>query len=79
MFKTAQELQQFIIWCKSQKVKAFKHDQVQFELSDLAFVTDYDEPAKVEKDLSFHDSKTLTETDKESDAEDEDLLFWSSN
>lgn len=79
MFKTAQDLKQFILWCKSQKVKAFKNDNIQFELSDIAFIETEISMSNELKDIDEFDSKTLVDTDTESDKEDEDLLYWSSN
>ena len=38
MLKNLEDVKLFIEWCKEHKVKSFKIDGVQFELSELAFV-----------------------------------------
>lgn len=78
MFNNQKELKDFILWCKSQKVKSFKNDNTEFVLSDLAIaeqlIADSDEP-----ELDSLSSKLLTDTDPEQESEDEDLLYWSTN
>ncbi len=78
MFKSAQDLKEFILWCKSQKVKSFKNTDIQFELSDLSFLEELSSTTSSEEIDEF-DSQTLTDTDEEASKEDEDLLYWSSN
>lgn len=38
MFKTVQEIQEFIVWAKSQKIKKIKLKGVEVEISELAFI-----------------------------------------
>jgi hypothetical protein len=78
MFKNAQELKNFILWCKSEKVKAFKNDNIQFEMSDLAFVEHLDEPGDILKEANIPAADTFAEMDPESGKEDDDLMYWSS-
>jgi hypothetical protein len=46
MFKSLEELQQFIIWARHQKVKSFKVGSDEVILSDYAFVEDLVSPQK---------------------------------
>lgn len=38
MFKTAKELQDFIVWARENRVKRFKTGTTEVELSELAFI-----------------------------------------
>ena len=83
MLKNVKELKEFIKWAKANKIKNFKHGDISFELSDLAFVetTDYSEITDFEKkQLIDTDETDLTEQElEERRKEDEELLFWSAN
>ena len=74
MLENLEDVKLFIEWCKEHKVKSFKIEGVQFELSELAFV----------ESLQDYGEKIQTKTDEEKfekeqqDQEEEDLLFWSS-
>jgi len=75
MLKNLEDIKLFIEWCKEHKVKSFKAEDVQFELSELAFienVTDYSEKLQTAVD----ESKFEEDQQKK---EEEELLFWSSN
>tara|TARA_R110002167_G_scaffold88894_1_gene239581 strand:+ start:400 stop:630 length:231 start_codon:yes stop_codon:yes gene_type:complete len=75
MLKNLEDIKLFIEWCKEHKVKSFKAEDVQFELSELAFienVTDYSEKLQTAVD------ETKFEEDQQK-KEEEELLFWSSN
>ena len=75
MLKNLEDIKLFIEWCKEHKVKSFKAEDVQFELSELAFienVTDYSEKLQTSVD------ETKFEEDQQK-KEEEELLFWSSN
>jgi len=74
MLENLEDVKLFIEWCKEHKVKSFKIEGVQFELSELAFV----------ESLQDYGEKIQTKTEEEKfekeqqDQEEEDLLFWSS-
>ena len=76
MFKTTQDLKEFILWCQQAKIKAVKVGDVEVQFSDLAFLDvitqQMEQPASEERDTS----KTLVDTAPEES--DEELLFWSS-
>ena len=75
MLDNLEDVKLFIQWCKSNKVKSFKIDNVQFELSELSFienVEDYTE--KLQTDLD--ESKFEADQQKQ---DDDELMFWSSS
>lgn len=75
MLKNLEDVKLFIEWCKEHKVKSFKIEDVQFELSELAFIEDV-------KDYSEKLQTAVDESKFEEDQqkkEEEELLFWSSN
>lgn len=75
MFKDTKELQDFILWCRKGRIKTVQVGDIKVEFSDLAFI---DEIAVVEPETTEEKdtSKTLVDTDQQTD--EEDLLFWSS-
>jgi len=80
MFKTTQELQDFILWAKGAKVKAFKIGDTEVEFTELAFIDAISEiePEAVLKTEEKNTSKTLVDTLTEEDLNDDELLDWSS-
>lgn len=79
VFKDIEELKQFIIWAKSQKVRTISTPQVSFELSDLALVEDVPEIQLNKSPLVSNNISTYLEDLNSSGdkKEDEDTLFWS--
>lgn len=73
-----QELKEFIIWAKQNKLKKFKKGNIEFELSDLAFLESASLMQGEEQEISSNSSKTLCDTEEMSKEEYEDLLYWSS-
>jgi hypothetical protein len=75
MLNNIEDIKLFIEWCKEKKVKVFKSDNVQFELSELSFVEDTVGYAdKIQTPVQ--EAKFEEEQQQE---EDDELLFWSSN
>ena len=74
MFETSTKLKNFMLWCKQNKIKAFKNKDIEFELSDMAFIPDTEEL----KEINLTDSKAFSEIDNMSEAEKEEMLYWSS-
>lgn len=75
MIKTLEEMKEFILWCQENKVKSFKNNNIEVELSELAFLPEsnnFDE-IKYEDGSTFSDLSNLTKE------ETEEALFWSSN
>lgn len=44
MFKNKQELQDFILWAKAQKIRRMKVGDIEVEISDYAFIEDLTTP-----------------------------------
>ena len=38
MLNNIEDIKLFIEWCKNNKVRAFKSDNIEFELSELSFI-----------------------------------------
>jgi len=75
MLENLEDVKLFIEWCKEHKVKSFKIEGVQFELSELAFVENiqgYAEKLQTVADESNFEEEQQTK-------EDDELMFWSSN
>ena len=75
MLNNLEDVKLFIEWCKEHKVKSFKIEGVQFELSELAFVNDIE--SYVDKLQNTADDSKFEKDQQEQ--EDEELLFWSSH
>jgi|TARA_R100001480_G_scaffold17447_2_gene26693 hypothetical protein len=74
MLKNMEDVKLFIEWCKENKVKSFKSEHIQFELSELSFLENTEGYAdKIQTTLD--ESKFEKE---QQDQEDEEMLFWSS-
>lgn len=73
MFKTTQELQDFLLWCQQAKIKAVKVGDMEVQFSDLAFIDAISQNLTQSEERDT--SKTLVDTAP--DETDEDLLFWS--
>ena len=74
MLKNMEDIKLFIEWCKENKVKSFKSDNVQFELSELSFIENVEDYAD-KVDTQLNESKFERNQQK---SEDEEMLFWSS-
>lgn len=80
MINNIGELKEFILWAKSQKLRAVKIGETSFEFSDLALIGDLPEATSATSDLSVPpSSKRLPDMTPEqlSEKEFEDTLFHS--
>lgn len=75
MLNNIEDIKLFIEWCKTKKVKAFKSDNIQFELSELSFI-DATEGYADKIQTASQETKFEEEQQQE---EDDEVLFWSSN
>lgn len=75
MFKSVKELQEFIIWAKSQKLKSFKNNEIEFELSELGLLPESELEAP--KTYGTPNIGDLPDSEKLDPQEEEDLLMWS--
>lgn len=73
MLETPAKLKNFILWCKQNKVKAFKSKEIEFELSEIAFVPQVEDF----KEIDLSDQKTFSDFDNMTEEEKEELLTWS--
>lgn len=75
-----EQLKEFILWCKANKVKNFKNSEYQFELSELAFIdtvgmADLGDPVK---EMNLDAALPIVDSEEPMSREDEDeLLYWS--
>jgi len=70
-----EDVKLFIQWCKSNKVKSFKIDNVQFELSELSFVENIEDYTD-KLQTALDESKFEADQQKQ---DDDELMFWSSS
>ena len=75
MLNNIEDVKLFIEWCKEHKVKSFKSDNIQFELSELSFL-DNTEGYADKLQSALDESKFEKEQQTQ---EDDEMLFWSSN
>ncbi len=75
MLNNIEDIKLFIEWCKENKVKSFKSDNIQFELSELSFL-DNTEGYADKLQSALDESKFEKEQQTQ---EDDEMLFWSSN
>lgn len=74
MLDNVEDIKLFIEWCKEHKVKSFKFNDLQFELSELSFL-------ETSEDYTDKLGSSLSESNFEAEQakkEDDELLFWSS-
>lgn len=82
MFSDINELKQFILWAKQQKVQELHVDKVVVVFSALALTDDLFEPLTSSEPRKQHEEKDtsslLLDEPGENAESDEDLLFYSS-
>lgn len=74
MFDSPQKLKNFVLWCQENKVKSFKNKDIEFELSELAFIQESDNF----KEINLDDQKTFSDFEGMTQEEIDELLTWSS-
>ena len=77
MFDTIQDLQEFILWCRDQQIKAVQVGETKVEFSDYAFLEKVSQFSEAVEKRELADQNEAEKRDLA--AEDEDLLFWSTN
>jgi hypothetical protein len=78
MITDINELKEFILWAKAQKVKSIKLGEIHIELSDLALIEGLSEQSAeaVTRDLSVPPSSPrLPNGNAQANEDDEDLFF----
>ena len=76
-----EEIKGLIVWSKSQKLKKMHLAGIEFEFSDYAFLEQLAESDVKDQESSSRSTKTMAESGnpEQQSAEDDELLFWSSN
>lgn len=69
MFKSVKEIQDFIVWAKSEKLKIVKLGDLEVEISELNYIEEIAQPSTQEQREDVQSNNA---------DEDEDLLYWSS-
>ncbi len=80
MFKTSDELKDFIVWAKSERVQKLTVDGVTVEFSPLAFIGEFEELTEAKTPTNENITvvgANVPDPAMGSDATDDDL-FWSS-
>lgn len=76
MFKDPAELKAFILWAKEQKIQRIKVDNIEVELSTLAFI---DEPILAPLRQSIMPKSDKLVPEKAAEPTEDPDLFWSSS
>ena len=81
MMLSIEEIKELIVWSKSQKLKKMHLAGIEFEFSDYAFLEQLAESDVKDQESSSRSTKTMAESGnpEQQSAEDDELLFWSSN
>lgn len=78
MFDSPEKLKEFVLWCKQEKIKSFKINDMEFEVSEIAFIPEDELPGDVKKEFKNYDDRTFADTETVSKEEEDELLYWSS-
>ena len=76
MFKSVEELKEFIVWAKTQKIAVFKVQDVEIHVSAMAYVDDIHGSQKSEASTQSNEITEIPEVSNE-DAEDLELALHS--
>jgi hypothetical protein len=80
MITNLDQLKNFIMWCKDQKVKKMNIGDIQFEISELDFIPEETGTPMTASNLGNYNTETLVDTLEDSiDPKNDPDLFWSSN
>lgn len=74
MFKTADELKQFLTWAKDQQIVRVEVGDVKVEFSPLAAIKE-----SMLQDLENGSASTLADSEPSTKKDDDEDLYWSSN
>ena len=75
MLNNIEDIKLFIEWCKNNKVRAFKSDNIEFELSELSFI----DATEGDADKINTATQAASVEEEQQQEDDDELLFWSSN
>lgn len=74
---TTDEIKELIIWMRANKVKRFKNAEIEFELSDLAFIDELVQTTNNIKEMPLGGGSDLISTLKSNQIEEDPDLYWS--
>ena len=78
LFTTTEELKDFIMWAKSQRLKSATIGQISFEFSELAHINDIESVPNVENvDVAAAPTSPKLPGGNTQTSEEDELLFWS--
>lgn len=81
MISNIDQLKNFIIWCKSNKIKKMDIGDIKFEISELDFISEEGKSLNIQNsNLGKYNTETLTDTiDDNMDPSEDPDLYWSTN
>lgn len=82
MVKNLDQLKNFIMWCKDNKIKKIDLGDVKFEISELDFIPEEGKSLNFDNksNIGEYNSDTLVDTlDEKIDPKDDPDLYWSTN
>ena len=78
MINNLDQLKNFIMWCKDNKIKDMQLKDVKFTISELDFLPDNNNVQSLNSNLGEYNTSTLTDTIEESiDWRDDEDLYHS--
>ena len=75
MFDSPAKLKNFILWCQKNKVKVVKTKEIEFELSEMAFLPE----TETFEEINLGDQSTFADKENMTPEEYDELLLWSAN
>jgi hypothetical protein len=80
MISNLDQLKNFIMWCKDNKIKDMELKDIKFSISELDFIPEASNNQPLSSNLGEYNTSTLTDTMEEStDWRDDPDLFHSAN
>jgi hypothetical protein len=80
MITNLDQLKKLIEWCKDNKIKKLKLQDIEFEISELDFLPEEGKALTLgNSNIREFNTETLTDTSKDQSIIDDEDLYWSSN
>ena len=80
MITNLDQLKKLIEWCKDNKIKKLKLQDIEFEISELDFLPEEGKALTLgNSNVREFNTETLTDTSKDQSIIDDEDLYWSSN
>lgn len=79
-FETLEQLQAFVLWAQDHGAKRLKVGDIELEFNEVHMLSKLQESKpEMFKDITDFEGKTLTDTEKLTQNEMDELLYWSTN